>query len=723
MRWASALKALTPVLVLLACVVFFLVEPLPLSALRLSGFDLYQRLQPREYQPVPVKVVDIDEASLARVGQWPWPRTVIAELVEALDARGAAAIVFDVMFAEPDRSSPQRMLNLWSLDEVGRAALAGLPDHDEVLAETLIDRPVVMGYALTRGGAETAAEGGPPRLTGPWRYVERGEPVAPFLHDFTGIVPSLPELVAAAEGYGALSFIPDHDGVVRRVPLVLGLAGRPVPTLVSEALRVGFGEQTYVLRTAGSDGAGLVELRVGPVSVPTTARGELWVHYSRPHPHRTVPAWQLLASVAGDAVLDAGPIDGHVVLIGSSAQGLMDLRFSPLGGVMPGVEVHAQALEQILSQHTLDRPNWAKGFELVALLTGGLLVMVVGLTMPALVSAGTSLLVAGGLVWGAWHAFSVEAVLLDATLPVLSVALVFIAATLIRHLSSEQRQTYLKNAFARYTSPNLVEYLVSHPEALALGGERRVCSFIFTDLAGFTSMMEKLDPAEAVGLINAYLDRMIAIAFEHEGTLDRIIGDAVAILFSAPLAQPDHAQRALSCALAMKQFADEYAADLQARGVPFGHTRFGVHTGEVIVGNFGGSTIFDYRALGDPVNTAARLESVNKHLGTRICVSETCLAGCTGILARPVGRLVLKGKQQALQVYEPVAAPDESVKSRFAAYAAAYALLVEDDQPVEATEAAFADLHVRYPDDPLVALHLQRLRTGERGDLIVMAEK
>lgn len=711
----SGWKFLAPLAVLGLGVALFLIEPLPLGAMRLAGFDLYQRVQPRDYEPAPVRVVDIDEASLARLGQWPWPRTRIAEMVERLDELGAAAVVFDVMFAEADRTSPRAVLEVWDVPTEMRDALAALPDHDHSLAERMQDRPVVLGFALERLGEDGALEG-------PWRYVVRGQPVAPYLHAFSGAVESLPVLKEVAAGQGALSFVPDHDGVVRRVPLVLGLNGQPVPTLVSEALRVALGERVYLLRTGEEPGAGLQEFRVGPVAAATTRHGEIWVHYTRPHPERTIPAWQLFPDVSGSDSVSADSVSGNIVLIGSSAQGLMDLRFSPLGGVMPGVEAHAQALEQILLERTLDRPHWTAVAELAALVVAGLLVGIATLLTGALGSALLTLVVVVGLIGAGWWAFTSASLLLDPTLPALVVLLVFIVASLVRHLASEQQQRYLKGAFARYVSPNLVEHLVEHPGALALGGERRVCSFIFTDLAGFTSLMEKMDPAEAVTLLNGYLDRMIGIAFEHQGTLDRIVGDAVAILFSAPLAQPDHAQRALTCALAMKRFADAYTVDLQARGIAFGKTRFGVHSGEVIIGNFGGSTIFDYRALGDAVNTAARLESVNKHLGTWICVSDATLSSCAGIEARPVGRLVLKGKTEPLMVHEPIDDAQEGARDPdfLERYRRAFVLLAAEDPDAL---PAFVSLERGDPGDALVALHLRRLRAGESSDLIVMADK
>jgi adenylate cyclase len=232
--------------------------------------------------------------------------------------------------------------------------------------------------------------------------------------------------------------------------------------------------------------------------------------------------------------------------------------------------------------------------------------------------------------------------------------------------------------------------------------------------------MESIDPGDAVALLNVYLDEMIAIAFRHDGTLDRIVGDAVAIMFSAPVPQADYRARALACALDMDSFARRNSMELQAKGIRFGATRIGVHAGEVIVGNFGGSNIFDYRALGDPVNTASRLESVNKHLGTRMCISEAILAGCPGASVRPVGRLVLKGKSQALAVFEPVIEDSGKALAPLAEYNAAFTAL-KNEEP--AAQGLFQTLLQAYPDDPLVALHSRRLQAQERGDLIVMSEK
>ena len=717
---------LAPGLAIAAGLLVFLWNPVSIQVLRNAMFDQYQRWQPREPQTAPVKIIDIDDESLKRLGQWPWPRNRIAELTTRLQQAQAAAIAFDILFSEPDRTSPQAMLDLWNVPMPIREQLSRLPDPDAALADAFSHGKVVLGFALdspvpTDGTAIAAGQGA--ILAMPLqkaRQIALGESAQPYVHGFTHITSALPILQTQADGNGALVFVPDSDGVIRRVPLLVRAGNVLLPTLMTEALRVTQGAQTYTTRTAPSHGVGLQEIRIGQLIIPTTPQGEVWVHYAKPQPQRYLSAWKVLA---GEVSLD--DLKGHIVLVGASAQGLMDLRFSPLGGALPGVEIHAQLLEQILTGSGLRRPSWASAIEGLAIVAGGALAGGAALALGALVSFG---IFAGllAMLWAlAWWSFSAQGLLLDAVLPSLVLALAFVLSSIVHHLAAERRQRWIKEAFSRYVSPNLVAHLLRHPQSLELGGKRQVCSFVFTDLAGFTSLMEQMDPAAAVSLLNAYLDQMISIAFAHHGTLDRIVGDAVAIMFSAPVVQTDHQRRALDCALAMQRFATRYAADLKAQGTAFCQTRIGVHSGEVIVGNFGGTAMFDYRALGDAVNTASRLEGANKQLGTLVCVSQAILDGCPDAPARPIGRVLLQGKMQPIMVFEPLdpspAKPGiASDAASLKAYRSAFDLMSRGEP---GATAAFERLADRLPLDALVAMHLARLRAGARDDLIVLAHK
>lgn len=291
------------------------------------------------------------------------------------------------------------------------------------------------------------------------------------------------------------------------------------------------------------------------------------------------------------------------------------------------------------------------------------------------------------------------------------------------YMKSEKERRFITGAFSKYISPNRVAFLLDNPTHLTLGGEYRDCSFVMTDLVGFTSLMEQLgdndDPSIIVTTLNNYLEGMVQIVFKHEGTLDRIVGDAIAVLFSAPIPQGDHAVRAVACALEMDGFARDFSLARKAEGMPFGHTRIGVNSGRVLLGNFGGKAVFDYRALGDPINTAARLESVNNHLGTRICVSGETVALVPEFHGRPVGSLILKGKENGILAYEPLSV-EECASPRIQAYREAYRLLEEGDA---GAGEAFAKALGQWPTDPLLRFHHERICKGESGISITFASK
>ena len=701
--------------IVMVAIIFLLMlwamNPIQVQQQRLMQFDQFQRWESPPVELSVVRVVDIDEASLKQYGQWPWPRTRLAELIENLHAMGATAIVFDVLLAEPDRTSPTAMADLWSNIKLN-TALRLLPDNDVVFSRSLAGHNVVLGSSLSNTAAtETALHA----ANQPYRIVSTGRSLPlEWLQEYANVVSPLPVFQDGVSGLGAMNFASDPDNVVRRVPMFLRLTQQIVPTLSAEALRVAQGARNYLIRT---DELGLVDVQVGGITVPTNGQGEIWLDFMRAPATRFLSAGQVLT---GDLPLDE--VHGRIVLIGSSAAGLMDVKATPLGRSMPGVQAHAIALDQMLSGRHLLRPAWALNAEALALLMGTLVVGLAALKASFKWSALLAFCVLTLIGGGAWFAFDSKGLLLDTINPGLAILLIFGLASSVHHFASEREQRWIRQAFSRYVSPNRVAHLMAHPEQLQLGGKRQDCSFVFTDMADFTNMIEHSDPAALVTCVNDYLESMLEIVFRHEGTLDRIMGDALVVMFSAPVAQLDYRQRAMQCALDMHAFSAAYSDRIQAQGMAWGRTRIGVHCGEVIVGNFGGKTLFDYRAMGDPVNTAARLESVNKHLGTQVCVSQAIVDGCPGLKARMVGRLMLKGKSQWLQAYEPMAATNPERCASFAEYAEAMELLQAGEEPEQAL-VRFELLALRHPHDPLVLLHLKRLRQGEKNDQIILPDK
>jgi len=714
---------------LVALVTLQVALPDPFVRLRNYGFDTMQRLAPRpdadDMAPGSgVVVVDIEEASLARFGQWPWSRSRVADLIGTLQEAGAAAIGLDIVFAEPDRTSPSTLAPRWALDHGLKVAAAEsgvtrtvhyptLPDYDRDLAAVIGRGRVVTGYGLL-----PSANGRAPALANEVAVI--GADPAPTFAGFRGAVPNLPALDRAAAGQGSFTISgADSDDIIRRLPLFMTLNHVLVPSLAAEVLRVAAGsDEDTRLREERPFGPGTpvtgYAAEVGGHVVSIGRDGAMWLRYGARRPERTLSAARVLE---GDLDALRQRVEHRIVLIGTSAVGLSDLRPTPLSPFEPGVDIQAAAVEQILGDVGLDRPFYAAGAELRVAMVFGLSVAL--LTVLAGLRAGATVLLGGAAaaVGGVAAAFAWANLLFDASLPILAGTSCYVAATLARHLWSERRANKMRAAFRQYLSPQLVEALARDPDRLRLGGEERDMTFLFTDLEGFTSFTEAVEPALLVSTLNAYLDGVCAIAMDHGGTIDKIVGDAVHVMFNAPLDQPDHAARAVRCGLAIDGFCQAFAADAAlgaAAGRAFGTTRIGINTGRAVVGNFGGRRRFDYTAHGDAINTAARLEAANKRLGTRICVAGTTVEAVglgSQLRFRPIGGLGLKGKTKSVAVFAPSVAdgPETAWADR---YGDAFARLSRGDE--DGPDAIMA-LLVQYPDDPLLRFHAERIARGLRG--------
>jgi adenylate cyclase len=707
-NWRQGFPVLVGLLVVTSVLAVRGVLPDNFERLRLFVFDALQRVEPWRPTASRVKVIDIDDESLKRVGQWPWSRSTLAALVSALQDGGAKAIAFDVVFAEPDRTSPALLAKSWEQTFGWKApagASAALPDYDADLAAAFARGKVVTGFGLLAedNGAAPALDAGVATIG--------GDP-ADTIRNFHGAIPNLPVLEAAASGNGSFTITAGADQVIRRLPLLAAFKRKLVPSLALEALRVAEDEDTIGVRTERNGGpAGPVTgytLKVGDYEAPLDVDGALILHHGPPPTGSALSAWRLLDPEQRASLARA--LDGQIVLIGASAVGLSDLRATPLNPLEPGVNMHARAIDQILTHHYLTRPAWAPGAEFLGALFLSLTLVVLASFAGARVAvlAMASSLVA--LTGGAWFAFSAGGLLLDPSLIMVTAMCSGIAASFARYFVAERDAARLRSAFTHYLSPALVAALARDPGRLKLGGEQREMTFLFTDLEGFTSLTEGADPEHLVRLLNAYLDGLCGIAMDHGGTVDKIVGDAVHVMFNAPLDQPDHAERGVRCALAMDAFAQDYAAAQKALGVNFGATRIGVNTGLAVVGNFGGARRFDYTAHGDAINTAARLESANKALGTRICIARATADKVGGVAFLPVGILMLKGKTNGVEVLTPQGTPDAAASWR-GAYLEAFAALLSGD---EAGSAAMIALHARHPDHPILALHARRIEAGER---------
>ena len=698
-RWLPLLvgSAIVTTLIGARCIL-----PDTFERLQFFAFDTLQRAYPWHQTTAHVRVIDIDDESLKRIGQWPWPRSVVARLVRCLQDSGVKAIAFDVVFAEPDRTSPLRLAKAWEKEFGWRPAAAGLPlpDYDHDLAAVFARGRVVTGFGLVAApnGTIVAPRAGIATI---------GEDPLATLQNFAGAITTLPQLQDAAAGNGSFTITAARDQVIRRLPLLFASNRNLLPALSLETVRVGEDEDTIRVRSEGS-GSGAIEgftVRVGDYDIPLDASGGLILHHGQSPPGASIPAWRLLDPAQSTALRHE--LDGRIALIGTSAVGLSDLRATPLNPLEPGVNMHARAIEQIIARHFLTRPAWGAGAEFVIAAIAGVLTVLLVTFGSLRIGIGAMVAVVVVALSATAYAFSSMSLLLDPSLVIICVVAAGVAGSLARYLVAERDASRLRQAFDHYLSPDLVDVLARDPDRLKLGGEVRDMTFLFTDLEGFTALIEASDPSIIVSLLNAYLDGLCTIAMEHGGTVDKIVGDALHLMFNAPLDQPDHAQRAVRCALAIDAFAQTFAAEQQALGLKFGVTRIGVNTGSAVVGNFGGSRRFDYTAHGDAINTAARLEAANKTLGTRICIAHATVERVDGFAFLPIGTLMLKGKSKGTEVFTLTSQPAEPWHDT---YREIFRRMADGD---DAAAAMLTDLHARHPENAVLALHARRMRAGE----------
>ena len=415
-------------------------------------------------------------------------------------------------------------------------------------------------------------------------------------------------------------------------------------------------------------------------------------------------------------------LSGKIILVGADMpqkdrhRTPLALRVNQQETTTPGVVIHANILAQILDARVLPQlPGGASALVLIAFVVFGVGLALIDVHLLAKLALGT--LGVGALWYLGFSVFRNGGPILPLLSPTLGFAMGLGIATGYGGRKEREVKKFLRKAFGQYLNPDVIEKLMTDPGHLCLGGEVRDMSFIFTDIKGFTTLSETLPAEQSVSILQEYLDGMVTVAHDYSGTIDKFIGDAVVVFFGAPTDQADHPQRALDCALAMDAFADSFSKRLQADNINFGLTRIGVHTGQAIVGNIGGQRRFEYTAVGDTVNTAARLESVNNHFGTRLCVSGNIVERCDGVDLRPVAQVVLKGKEHAIDLFTSW---DEDSDAPLQEYRNAYQAIADmEDGVLQRLET----LAMSYPDDSLVAFHLARLRDGPRGVYIKMETK
>lgn len=691
---ASARRApvIVALLVLLNALTLRAADPGPLQNMRSLAFDTFQQIQPREYvAETPVRIIDIDEAALAAHGQWPWPRTLIAQLVDKLTKQGAATIAFDVIFAEADRSSAGRMAA--ALGGFGDAEatrrLASAQDNDATFAAAIGQSRVVAGFGFDPKGSKEP----PQRFFG---VAFAGDDPVQFLPMQLGTVNSLQQLVAGAKGNGSVNTARE-SAVVRRVPLMFRLKDQKgvFPSIAMEALRVAQGASTYLIKSSGASGeesfgqsTGVVSIKTGDVLVPTDSRGRITLWDTGHHEQRFISAKSVLADE-----VPAGELEGRIVLIGTSATGLKDLRNTPLQDSVPGVEIHAQLLEQMIEQKFLARPDWGHGAEFLYLAAIGLLLVWL---LPRLTAAWMALVAVvfiGAGVLVPWFAYSHLQMLFDPVYPPVTLALIYVSGSALSFMRAERDRREIRGAFSHYLSPDVVEQLAQNPDLLQLGGELREITVMFTDVRGFTTISEQFDPPGLTRFMNRFLTPMTDLILGNKGTIDKYMGDAIMAFWNAPLAVEGHATHACNTALAMQArliaLNAEWKAEAEAEGrrhIPVA-IGIGLNTGWASVGNFGSSQRFTYSCLGDEVNLASRLEGQCKTYFVDIMVGSSTAEQVTDFAVLELDMVMVKGKTEPERISVLLGAAEYAKSPRYRALAERQALFLTAYRGGSFTEA------------------------------------
>lgn len=675
-------------------------DPLPLQRAEALVFDAYQRIAPWE-GPVSsrVTVVDIDEESIRRSGQWPWPRTDLAALTRRLSDAGAQVVAFDIVFSEADRTSPEAVAKRYAQSALA-PSLQGLPSHDSLLASSFGTVPVVVGHFFLGPGEDGSDVEPRANFTIAGTLPSRDVPT------YGGAILPLPQIAQAAAGMGFVTLQGDDDGIVRRVPMVAIQGNKPVPGLALEAVRVALGVGSPNL--LASDGTGetlsspgaAVAIRLGSAQVPLTDAGEMWVHFPASLKSKTLPAWRVMSDDMTGADLKAA-VGGKIVFVGGSAEGLQDLVATPLAQSIAGVSVHAAATEQILAGHYLVRPDWAGALEgWMAVLVGACLALILP-RLSAVLGALAALSMVTASVTGSWLAFTQAGYLLGPLVPVLSILAVYAVQTVAAFYREERQRRFIHAAFDRYLSPELVRQIAADPGKLELGGEERDMSVMMCDIRGFSRIAEHYSPREVIEFLIAFLTPMSAILLAHRATLDKYIGDAILAFWNAPLDDPDHPVHAAQAALAMVEGTRALnAAMLQQETIPWpGQVEIGIglNTGLCCVGNMGSRERLSYTLIGDTVNVASRLEGLTKLYGVPVIMGEALVLRLSDFAVMELDRVRVVGREAPMSIYALLGDEGLRVSKDFSEMTALHSTMLEayraQDWPKAMAALEFTEPH------------------------------
>jgi len=665
-KWGAMSPLKITLFIVFLALILFLADVAFLRFMELKALDLRMVSRGNLASGGETVIVAIDEKSLSELGRWPWPRTVMARLVDQLKAYGAKAVGFDIVFSEPDDNASLKTIAELSreIEKIGLrdAKLKGLIDRKRGAADTdkALASSVARAKNLTLGyfyhisekevghlTAEQIQAGAAAIANSRYQMVQAAKEMDErMLVRAYSAVTNIRALADAAENSGFFNAFPDSDGVIRWAPMVIKFQDDYYPPLSLAILLQYLEWPVLSLKIADF---GVESVRLNDLVIPTDESGRLLINFLGPA--KTFPHYSISDILHGR--LSPGLFKDKIVLVGATATGIYDMRVTPFSAVYPGVEIHATAIDNILHQNFLIHSGWTKFIDLCMILALGL---IVGVAIPRASAARGVLLILVLLtvfVGANTYVFSRYNIWLNLIYPVLTMMTIYLAITVYRYITEEREKKKIRGAFQYYLTASVINEMLKDPTKLKLGGDKKDLTVLFSDIRGFTTIAEKLTPEELVHLLNEYLTAMTDIVFKYEGLLDKYMGDAIMAVYGAPLDQPDHRIRACRTALDMMEELKILQQKWSEEGRPVLHIGVGISSGDMVVGNMGSQMRFDYTVMGDSVNLGSRLEAINKEYGTNIIISEFTYEGVKDILTcRELDSVRVKGKKHPVKIYE-----------------------------------------------------------------------
>lgn len=671
--------------ILVACLIFYTFgnqKPALLSALDNRVADAMFRWRGPVKTTGSVVIIDIDENSLQAIGQWPWPRNIVAQLIRRILAEEPRVIGLDIVFAEQDRTSPSRyveeMQRIFNIKLPSLNDLAVDPEilnHDLALGRAVASGPTVLGYAfqLYDDGLRS-----PDELPFPSCQINVHPETTPFrdlalIKAYRGVINIMD--VAQGQSEGFFNVFPDSSGTIRKVPLLMMLDDIPYPSLALEMFRIGVGQNVFTIHASHQVKApenGLLGISVGKRFIPTDDNGQLSVNF-----RGSAKTFSYLSAVDVLRGQHRFALKDKYVLIGGSASGLYDLVATPFANLYSGVEVHASIIDNLIADDPFSHDIFTEiGWTYALIIVGGVLLSLIlayGGPLPGGIGGMLMLLAA---LFGNFHLFFLENTLVGVVYPFLSFLVIFLAVSIGNYFYEGRKKSFIQMAFGHYVSPRVVSQLIDNPAKLSLKGEQKYLTVLFSDIRGFTTISEQMTSEQLSAFMNEYLTTMSNCIIAHGGTVDKFIGDAIMAIWGAPLDDRDHAVHALQAAMSMMAQLKETQQEYARRGLPVIDIGIGINTGIMSVGNFGSHERFDYTVMGDNVNLGSRLEGANKDYGTHVIISEFTRAELGAqFFCRFVDKVRVKGKKKAVKIYEPLVegTPDSALIKEVAVFESAVA--------------------------------------------------